>query len=221
MELVLLHSPLAGPAAWDLLAPVLQARGHAVAVPDLTPVMGGAPPYYERLAQLAADAMDAPSVLVAHSGAGALVPAITALAPVHSVIFADALLPHPGKNWFETAPDALQARLRAMAKDGRLPPWHRWWPDGAIARMLGSAELCERFTAGSQPLPLAYFEERAPDAALATPAAYLQLSDAYASETAIAEAHGWPAAKLSLHHLAMLTHPDAVADGIERLAAAA
>ena len=36
----------------------------------------------------------------------------------------------------------------------------------------------------------------------------------YESETAAARAHGWPAIVLDLHHLALLTDPEAIADAL-------
>jgi hypothetical protein len=44
------------------------------------------------------------------------------------------------------------------------------------------------------------------------PAAYVQLSSAYESESAAAREMGWPTVVLDLHHLALLTDPEAVAD---------
>lgn len=223
MKLVLLHSPLVGSGTWDALAPPLRARNHEVVVPDLVPIMQGASPYYARLARAAADAMDASngkSILVVHSGAGALVPAIATLTPIAGAIFVDALLPHPGKTWFDTAPESLNARIRSLARDGVLPPWHRWWPEAGLRALLPAPGMFEAFANALQPLPLAYFEERAPPDTLRTPSAYLQLGPMNASEADWAQAQGWPVTRLPLHHLAMLTHPDKVADEIERLAAA-
>jgi len=63
VKLVLLHSPLVGPGSWDALAPVLRQRGHDIAVPDLSAIMQGSPPFYPKLAaQAASVAQD--SVLV-------------------------------------------------------------------------------------------------------------------------------------------------------------
>ncbi len=219
MKLVLLHSPLVAPATWDRLGSVLGARGHEVVVPDLVPVMQGDPPYYPRLAQTAAAAVSGKPILVVHSGAGALVPAVAALAPVAGAIFVDALLPHPGESWFETAPESLEARLHSLARDGMLPPWHCWWPEKALRALLPAPGLFEAFANGLPPLPLAYFQECAPQIALATPSAYLQLGEMNAAEADWAAAQGWPVARLALHHLAMLTHPAAIAVEIERLAA--
>lgn len=217
MKLVLLHSPLTGPGTWTALAPVLREQGHSVTLPDLTPVMRGSGPFYPKLAATAAvEAGDA--VLIAHSGAGALVPAIAEQCNLRGAIFLDALLPHPGKSWFETASPQLAVRLRGLAEDGELPPWHRWWPKGAMERLLPDEAQRDAFTRELATLPLAYFEERAPAATLAIPGAYLQLSDGYKAEADQAAADGWPVVRLALHHLAMLTQQDAVARAIMELA---
>lgn len=217
MKLVLLHSPLVGPQTWPALALRLRARGHDVALCDFTPVMQGDPPFYPRLAAMAADVVTPDSILVAHSGAGALVPAIAQRVSPAGAIFVDALLPHPGRSWFDTAPEALRDRLRGLTRDGRLPPWHRWWPKGAIEALLPDAAMYEQFVAGLLDLPLAYFEERAPSAAWEAPCSYLQLSSGYEAEAVWAQAQSWRVSRLKLHHLAMLTHPDAVVAAIEGL----
>jgi len=221
MMFALLHSPLVGPATWTALAPVLQARGHAVSVPDLTAAMREDGPYYPALAALAAAACGPGSILVAHSGAGALVPSVAALAPVKAVIFVDALLPHPGQSWFDGVPTELATRLRGLVKGGKLPPWHAWWPKGAMERLLPDRAQGAAFIAEQSELPLAYFDEAAPEVPLATPIAYLKLSDAYAvdADTAAAE-QGWPVERLDLNHLSVLTEPGIVGDAMERLAGA-
>ncbi len=219
MRLVLLHSPLVGPASWASLAPVLRARGHAVAVPDLTGLMQGDGPYYPALAEAAAAAVSDTPILVAHSGAGALVPTVAALAPLRGAVFVDALLPHPGAAWFSGVPEPLAARLRGLAKAGKLPPWHAWWPKGAMEALLPDRTLGAAFIAEQGEVPLAYLDEVAPAIPLTTPSAYLQLSGAYGEDADAVEAEGWPVSRLTLSHLAMLTHPDEVAAGIERLAA--
>jgi hypothetical protein len=218
VKLVLLHSPLVGPGTWEALAPLLRAHGHAVVTPDLAVVMQQAPPFYSRLAIAAAGLADG-AVLVAHSGAGALVPEIARRANIRGVVFVDALLPHPGKSWFETTSAGLQTHLRGLARDGRLPPWHLWWPKGVIETMLPDAVMFARVTLELRSLPSAYFEEPAPNVKLETPSAYLQLSGSYKSEADQVEVEGWSVERLALHHLAILTHPDKVAAEIERLAA--
>ena len=51
-------------------------------------------------------------------------------------IYADAILPHPGHSWFDTAPADMRERLRAGALMGELPPWNEWWPPGALERLI-------------------------------------------------------------------------------------
>jgi hypothetical protein len=221
---VLLHSPLLGPVTWQAVAGDLARRGHAAAAPAWPPLSGIAEGFYGALADGAAAAV-APStdklVLVAHSGAGALVPALVDRlgGRVAGVIFADSILPHPGRSWFDTAPAEMRERLRAGAQMGELPSWDEWWPPGALERLLPDPDLRAALIGELEPLPLAYFEEKAPAAPLPAPAAYLQLSGAYDDESQVAARSGWPLVRLPLHHLAMLTHPEAVATALESLAA--
>jgi alpha-beta hydrolase superfamily lysophospholipase len=74
---VLVHSPLVGPFTWSLVAEELGARGLSVAVPTLTEDQRT--PYWHRHAQAVADQVagaGSPLVLVGHSGACPLLPAI-------------------------------------------------------------------------------------------------------------------------------------------------
>ena len=223
-RLVLLHSPLIGSLAWQGVAAELAARGHAAeapAWPKLSTIDEG---YYAALADsLAASLADRaePLVLAAHSGAGALVPALAARLPEPpaGVILVDAILPHPGRSWFSTAPEGMPDQLRAGAQFGELPRWNDWWPPGALERLVPDEDLREAMLAELEPLPLAYFEEPAPAATWDGPTAYLQLSGAYDNESQAASRMGWPLVRLPLHHLAMLTDPQPVAAALESLTA--
>ena len=84
-------------------------------------------------------------------------------------------------------------------------------------RLLDDAQR-DALVAELEPLPLAYFEEAAPPSVYMGPAAYLQLSGAYDNEGEAAARYGWPLVRLPLHHLAMLTHPQAVAGALVSLA---
>ncbi len=217
----MLHSPLLGPLSWQAVAAELRARGGdaiAPAWPNLSALDGDA---YRGLATgMAAMLYDKPAIVVAHSGAGALMPALAAASgAIVGVILADAILPHPGRSWFDTAPPELAAGLRAGADFGKLPPWDRWWPPGALEHLLPDESQRTALLDELEPLPMAYFEEPAPAATLITPTAYLQLSGAYEEEARVAGRQGWPVARLALHHLAMLTHVAAVATALEGLAA--
>ncbi|MDB5448775.1 MAG: hypothetical protein JWQ97_4092 [Phenylobacterium sp.] len=224
-RLVLLHSPLLGPFSWRAAAGELAAQGLAVETPAWPKLSTIAHAFYPTLAASLAASIDgagsAPVVLAAHSGAGPLVPPLTQAlsAPVAGVVFVDALLPHPGRSWFDTAPAQMRDQLRAGAQMGQLPPWDDWWPPGALARLVPDEAARAALVGELEPLPLAYFEERAPAAALEAPCAYLQLSASYEEEARLAGRQGWPVVRLPLNHLAAVSQPRAVAGALGSLMA--
>lgn len=228
--IVLVHSPLVGPMSWELTAERLRKKGHRVVVPSLAEAVDGGPPYYRRLAGAAASALDADGhhggvVLVGHSGAGALLPVIAeALGDrVRGAVFVDALLPHPGQSWFDTAPPQLRDQLAGLARAGRLPRWNKWFPAEVLDALVPDAATRERFVSGLPELPLAYFDEPAPTArgGDAYGCAYVRLSDAYDQAAEEAERRGWRVDREDADHLAMLTRPGWVAEKVDRAAAAA
>ena len=223
--LVLIHSPLTGPGTWRPLAPLCEARGHQVIVPDLRQALHEAPPLYFRLGRSIMERIATipggdEIALVVHSGAGALVPMLTrSNKRVRRAVFVDAILPHPGKRWFDTAPTALAQQLRSLAKGGRLQRWHRWWPRGSLEAMVPDADSRARFVAELHEAPLAYLEEVAPlgDVPESVACAYLQLSAAYERDANEAQRRGWPVRRLDLNHLAMLSHAAEVEGALTKL----
>jgi hypothetical protein len=221
-RVVLVHSPLVGPGTWELVGAELAGRGWEVGVPDLTGTVTAGPPYCLRQARVIASATSGqPAVLVGHSGAGPLLAVAAALAgQVRGYAFVDAGLPIPGQTWMDTVPPELAAQVRGMADDrGWLPPWPQWWGDEAMAELVPDPAARRRFTAGCPPLPLAMFEEVHPTTRPwpDTPAAYLQLSEAYQDQAARARELGWPVAERMSHHLAPLTHSALVAGALHEL----
>ena len=193
---VLVASPFTGPFAWSRVADVLRGRGYRVAVHGVD------------------EPIEPPVVLVGHSGAGSHLPAIAQqIDGVERAVFVDALLPHPGRSWAETVPDELVARLVGSAVDGRLPPWPEWWGEAAMRALLPDDALRARFVDDCPRVPVSVLHEVMP-AVPEPPASYVQLSAAYESETAAARERGWPTTVLDLHHLALLTDPDVIADAL-------
>ncbi len=223
--LVLIHSPLVGALTWRPCIGLLQARGFRVVVPSLAGVVDDGQPYYSKLAARVAEVVRAdrpagPLVLIGHSGAGALLPAVAAACPsvVEAAVLVDAILPHPGASWFDTAPPALREHLRNLATDGWLPPWDQWFPPGTLDLLLPDPDPRARFVAELPRLPVAYFEERAPVVPdQARQHAYLQLSEAYQDVADEAERRGWPTLREAVDHLAMLTRPESVVSQLGRL----
>jgi hypothetical protein len=220
---VLIHSPFLGPLSWRAVDGALRKRGEAALLLDLRPALSAERRYYEAFCATAARQIGAPSILVAHSGAGALVPAILGRAKglAQGAIFVDALLPHPGRSWFDAAPIGLVKRLRAGARAGRAPPWPSWWPKEAMAQLLPDRRLRERLSRSAPAVPLAYLEEPAPASAASPPPrgyGYVQLSSSYDKPADRARALGWPVERVHGHHLSAMTEPDLVAEAIVAVA---
>jgi hypothetical protein len=157
--------------------------------------------------------------LVVHSGAGGLAQAVAAATKTPTaVVFVDAILPHPGRRWLDTAPRPLVEELRRLAVRGLLPPWNLWFPSDPLPGLIPNGEQRAAFAAELPLTPLSFLEAPAPHPAVTeSPSAFLQLSAAYAAEALAAESRGWPVARLNLNHLAMITHPREVAAALRAL----
>jgi hypothetical protein len=223
--LVLVHSPLVVPLTWRAVAERFTRGGWPVVVPDLRAGLTGSGPYHPRLARLVHESTAAVArpgaqlVLVGHSGAGPLLPGIAATSPVPvwALVYVDAGLPHPGRTWSETAPAALVDKLRAMVVDGRLPPWHEWFPPEVLPRLLTDDGVRGAFTAEIGRLPQAYFEEPVPAATWSGPAGYLLLSEGYRDDATRAAGLRMPVVEHPSHHLAMAADPDGVTTALRGL----
>lgn len=221
MRFVLLHSPLTGPAAWAPTAIELAGRGIEATRPVIPPLAGLPAPLYASAAKAVAAqflGQGGPFVLVVHSGAGGLAPSVVAAAEgqVRGVLYVDAVPPHPGRCWFETASDALGESLRGKAAGGAVPAWDQWFPAGALAGMVPEGPLRDKFVSELAPTPLAWLEEPAPDVDLPGDVGwgFLRLSKAYEREAGEARRLGWPTLRRDLHHLAMASHPTEVVAGM-------
>jgi pimeloyl-ACP methyl ester carboxylesterase len=217
--LLFVHSPVVGPSTWIYTAEVLQQNGFGCVVPDLTGVAATGEPYYPKYAMAAAAAVDGgvdPIVLVGHSAAGALLPAVAGAVGdrTKGAVFVDAMLPQPGRSWFETAPPGLEAQLRGLANDGVLPPYHEWFPPGALADWVPDQLRRRRLIAEIPRLPVAYFDEPAPPARFAesVACAFVRLGAPFDAAADKAERLGWWVARRDWHHLRMLSDQDAVAE---------
>ena len=222
--LVLVHSPLVGPATWAGVAAHLEALGHATVVPSLLAATGAGPPFAGPQVEVVAAAvsasrLDGPFVLVAHSGAGSLLPAIgAALAGrVTSHLFVDAALPSPGRSRLDELHPSVRGHLRAMVDaGGMLPPWHEWWGPGSIDHLVPDPAVRERVVAELQPIAFALLEEPLPvvEGWPSAPCGYLRLSAAYVAEEATAGGLGWPVSTLAGTHLELVTAPERVAAAV-------
>lgn len=223
MRLILLHGPLVGPAVWRPVAVEAERRGIEAIVPVLPDLAGLDPPFYAGLAQAVARQLpaDGQGVLVVHSAAGGLATSVVAAAGarVSLVVYVDAILPHPGRSWFETAGDGFAGMVRGKVAAGQVPPWDQWFPPGAIAGLIDDPEARSAFEAELGPVPVAYLDEPAPDLDLPDPVgwAYLRLSKVYEDEARLARHEARPTLRLDLHHLATISHPGEVLSSIVNL----
>lgn len=223
---VLVHSPLVGAMTWQPVAQRLQVRGTAAIVPVLSSE-GIKPPFWLHhahaiAASLQAVPLDNPVVLVAHSGAGPLLPAARTeiTHPVAGYIFADAGVPGSDE---ATRFDLFDSReavelWRARAEDGSLPIWTELVgaTDAHLQELIPDPVLRRRFVNELRPVHLAVYEEPLPvfsgwpDA----PCGYLKFSPAYEADAAKARQAGWPRMELPGSHLHMLAAPDDVANAL-------
>jgi pimeloyl-ACP methyl ester carboxylesterase len=222
---VLIHSPLVGSLTWQLVAAEFRERGYKAVTPSLTRATEGGPPYWHAFAEavkasLSTQPLDSPLVLVGHSGAGGLLPAVARATqqPVATYVFVDAPIPRDGGSLFDLFDDkkAVSA-VRGLARDGKLPRWSEWFPEEALAGILPDEALRRAFLSELRPTPLSVYEEPLPvvtewrDASCT----YLHFSEAYDSVAEkVMGLPGWRYRKLEGGHLHMLVDPAGVADAL-------
>jgi hypothetical protein len=214
-DFVLVHSPVTGPATWRWVGAELTDRGHRVSIPAVPPgaTSLGWPAFVGSVGALARGS--AKPVLVGHSGAGPLLPLIGDRLGAGALVFVDADVP-PESGSTPLVPEEFLEFLRGLVVGKRLPPWSEWFGPDAMAALVPEDDRRALVCAELPSLPMAYFEDRAsvPDGWTDGTCGYVQLSDAYAEQSATAEGRGWPVARLAGRHLDIVTQPGAVADAI-------
>ena len=202
----------------------LRRRGWPVIVPDLhSEGVVENRPYYQQHAQNAAKSLqklaeNEPLILVAHSGAGPLLPAIRQELhqPVVAYLFVDAGIAHDGQSRLEMLANELPemaSRFRELLIAGQ-----RWpqWSDADLAKSIPDANWRQRLLAELTPQPLAFFNEPIPVFAdwPDAPCAYLQFTAGYDYSAAEAARLSWPVVRLEVGHFHMLVDETAVTDQI-------
>ena len=219
---VLIHSPLVGPYTWKHVARAIQQQGLNVVVPTLISPDELQIPYWEQHAGNVAQALQHVSpaqsiILVGHSGAGPILPAIRAALPqpVAGYVFVDAGLPTNGMSRLDQFSDPQsRAEFRQSAVNGLLPVW----TEEDLQAVIPDNEIRRKFVEELHPLPLNVYEEKLPvfsgwpDA----PCAYLEFgpNPAYEGDVENARKAGWPHIRLEGEHFHMLVDPDQVTRAI-------
>ena len=217
--LVLVHSPLVGPFTWSLVDELLHQRDFETLVPVLTDVEGIDIPLWQQHAEAVKRALGLipqtrPLILVGHSGAGPLLPAIRQVTghPVTKYIFVDAGLPHGGKSRLaemeENSPDLLKELRPHLEAGGRFPEWS----DEELREVIPHDRLRRAMLAELHPRSLAFFLEPLPIVANwpDAPCAYMLLSPAYRRPAEQARQKGWAYRSFDAGHFHMLMDPAAV-----------
>jgi hypothetical protein len=224
---VLVHSPLVGASTWALVADELRASGEPVAVPALSDAGSG--PYWQRHAESAANGLprsSTPLVLVGHSAACTLLPAIGAAArpPVAGHVFVDGSVPlAPGDglsrlDMLRTESSEAADQLRAVLERGGSFPQ---WTDADLRDEIPDAGLRAAILRDLRPRGRDFWEEplHVPDAWSGAGCGYVELSPFYAASAAVVRRRGWAYRHVAGGHFHMLVDPAAVADAIRDVAA--
>jgi pimeloyl-ACP methyl ester carboxylesterase len=222
-KFVLVHSPLVGPLTWTLVADELRKRGVEAILPTLLSDERTNLPFWEQHARavirtLASVPQDEPLILIGHSGAGVLLPAIrqTVKEPVAGYIFVDAGIPVNGKSRLDLFGSPQEAeQFRQSAANGFLPTWN----DQDLRDSIFDDELRGRFVAELRPLPVAVYEEPIPvfEGWPDAPCGYLLFSPTYEAVAEQAQRAGWAYAQIDAGHFHMLVDPPGVANALTAL----
>jgi pimeloyl-ACP methyl ester carboxylesterase len=220
MRFVLVHSPVAGRSTWRWVADALRSKEHEVIVPNLVAAaLTGEP---GRFAQAAAEATgsDEDTVIVGHSGAGAVLPLIAARLPSKPLltIFVDAILP-PCDGTFTPGAELLEM-LRGLATSGVLPKWSQWWDEAVLDSLIPDDVRRREVEIELPPVPLAFYESpiEVPANWCKSAAAFVLLSEAYRPEATRAASLGWPVVERPGAHLDIVNDEEAIAETLVRLA---
>ncbi len=224
---LLIHSPLVGPATWSPVARRLRLRGWPVGLPRLAETDLTIASYWQRHARAVAmsvgrDIRRSPVVLVGHSGAGPLLPCIAKAInrPVVGLVFVDAGIPKDGASRLDLLAEEIGTdmadKLRVFLEGGRSYPM---WRDAELENLIPEAKTRREVLLEMEALPLSFWTEslHVPEGWLATPSAYLRLSPGYAMPAAEAQRRGWPYRELDAGHFHMVVDPDAVASELVEL----
>ena len=218
---VLLHSPLVGPFSWELVQQMLKEWGLAAPVPALLDDPNSTLPYWQQHAEsVVKDIAEIPTqqkiILVAHSGAGPLLPAIRQKLthPVFAYVFVDAGIPRDGLSRLDLMKleDAEWAEQfhQALLRGEHFPTWS----EEDLREILPDAEVRRKLVDEIRPRPLPFFAEPIPVQAgwPDAPCIYIKFSTSYEWDATQAKREGWPVYEIDVGHFHMLVDPVAVAD---------
>lgn len=120
-----------GPWAWERVTPILNARGFRTLTPELRATGDETTPasevtlydWIEDVSDFLAAQGQQKVTLVAHSFAGYVAAGVLALdtGRIRTVVFLDAVLPQPGKSWFDVMGSAVEQFMSGFARNNAIP----------------------------------------------------------------------------------------------------
>jgi hypothetical protein len=220
---ILIHSPLVGPLTWSRVAAEMLARGLQVLVPVLGDSPSSRDPFWKQHADSVTRAVpavqkDTPVVLVAHSGAGPLLPAIRKSLhnPVRAYVFVDAGIPRDGATRLDLMksedPEWASQFAMDLERGGTFPDWS--FDD--LQEILPDEKLRRQMVTEIHPRGVSFFREPIPVFAgwPDAPCVYIRFSAPYDIAAAQAQAADWLVHDLDAGHFHMLVDPVTVSDMI-------
>jgi hypothetical protein len=218
---ILIHSPLVGPLTWDLVAAEMREHGLNVFVPTLKDLPSANEPFWKQHAESVLKALvnapkDIPLILVAHSGAGPLLPAIRGMLPnpVQAYVFVDAGIPQLNTSRLDLMrsedPEWANDFQKELESGGRFPTWS--FDD--LQEVIPDASLRQQMVAELQPRGLDFFTEPIPifEGWPDAPCIYIQFSAPYIQPAMWAREAGWQVHQLEAGHFHMLVDAKTVTD---------
>jgi hypothetical protein len=216
---ILVHSPLVSPLTWSRVADEMRKRSLDVLVPTLEDSLNSKEPFWKQHAESVSRSLsviptDLPLILVAHSGAGPLLPVLRQSIPhpVRAYVFVDAGIPRDGASRLELMksedPDWANDFQEDLEAGGHFPTWSL----EDLREVIPDDSLRRHIVAELRPRGLDFFMEPIPvfDGWPDAPCIYLQFSAAYDKPAEQARAAGWPVYELQVGHFHMLVDAEAV-----------
>jgi pimeloyl-ACP methyl ester carboxylesterase len=223
----LVHGAWHGAWCWERLTGPLRDRGHEVVVPELPSedTEAGLEEYADTIERALGEADDV--VLVPHSLGGLVGPVVAVRRPLRALVYVSGLVPEPGLSFGDQLAASEEPILvfeggREVDEQGR-----SHWPDPDATARIMYRDLTpdDARSAAARLRPQAQRSQAepspAPPPALRTESivgtADRILSPAWSRRVA-RERLGVEPVELPAGHFSMITHPEALADALSRLA---
>jgi hypothetical protein len=216
---VLIHSPLVGGLTWTLVAEEMQQRGLDVLVPVLNDFPDSKELYWDQHAASVSLALvdipdDVPLILVAHSGAGPLLPVIRESIPnpVYAYIFVDAGIPQNKATRLDMMksedPDWAREFQTYLQGGGHFPNWS----NDDLREIVPDEHIRGQLVSDLRPRTLDFFTELIPvfEGWPDAPCVYILFSPPYKQAESQARQMGWHTYELEAGHFHMLVDAKAV-----------